>query len=197
MRIVAGSLKGRVIVAPTGRGVRPTLEMVREAIFDILGPEIKDATVLDLFAGSGALGLEALSRGARFVVWCDDNPRACDAVRQNCTKLRIPNDQYELTRMPALDIVARLGKMGRHFDIVFVDPPYEAGIHDEILLACNMAGIIVPDGRVVAEHARRFPLSAVFGDLVQEKDRRYGDTCVAFYRRRCGTTSRGDPKEGP
>lgn len=193
MRIVAGTLKGRVIVAPKGRGVRPTLEMVREAIFDILGPTIADAVVLDLFAGSGAFGLEALSRGARHVVWVDDNPLACEAVRHNCEHLRIPAGQYEVLRMPAVDAVARLGMMQRRFDIVFVDPPYEAGIHDEVLLALDLARVVEPGGRVVAEHARRFPLSPVFGQLVQDKDRRYGDTGVAFYR----STVDGTPQEGP
>jgi 16S rRNA (guanine966-N2)-methyltransferase len=183
MRIVAGEWGGRQLVAPKGRGVRPTLERVREAIFDVLQARVPKSKVLDLFAGSGAFGLEAMSRGARHVVWCDVEQRSIDAVRDNGRRLGARMPPNTVLCMDATDAIARLKAAGETFDIVFVDPPWESGFYDETLLALALSGIVAPGAVVVVEHARRFDVSPVFGHLVRDRVRQYGDTCVSYFRR--------------
>ena len=182
MRIVAGKYGGRKVVAPKGRGVRPTLEKVREAIFDSLGPQFSDALVLDLFAGSGAMGFEALSRGATTVVFVDIEQRSADAVKENARLLGVAPENFDLMVMPAQNAIRRLASRGMVFDVVFVDPPWESGFYDQVMLELSLSGIVRPDGVVVVEHARRYPVDAVFGPLNMVKDRTYGDTGVAYFR---------------
>jgi 16S rRNA (guanine(966)-N(2))-methyltransferase RsmD len=193
MRIIAGEWKGRRLVAPKGRGVRPTLDMVREAVFDVLGPRAVDAQVLDLFAGTGAMGLEALSRGAARVTWSDIDARSLAAIRENLGKLGPEPDRCEVLALPALAVIQRMKKAGRVFDIVFVDPPYEHGLYDETLLGLSVARIVAPEGVVVVEHARRIEVTANYGDLLRFKERRYGETCISWFRR---DLPRGPEEEG-
>lgn len=181
MRIVAGKYGGRKLVAPKGRGVRPTLEKVREAIFDTLGPRLEGAVVLDLFAGSGAMGFEALSRGAARVVFVEAEPRPIDAIRENAASFGVDRDSMNILFMTALNAIRRLSAGPERFDVVFVDPPYESGLYEETMLELQMSGIVVSGGTVAVEHARRFNVDPVYGPLLMKKDRRYGDTCVAYY----------------
>jgi 16S rRNA (guanine966-N2)-methyltransferase len=186
MRIVAGTYGGRHLAVPKGRGVRPTLERVREAIFDALGPSVAGCRVLDLFAGSGAMGIEALSRGAASVVWVDSEARAIAAVRENLARVAAPPDRVEVLHLPALAAI-RLLVRSAPFDLVFVDPPWEAGIYDEVMLGLTLHGRVTVGGRVVVEHGKHIDVSAAFGDLVADRRRRYGDTCVVTFVRRPGS----------
>ena len=190
MRIVGGDLRGRRLLAPKGRGVRPTLEVVREAVFDTLGPRVAGAAVLDLFAGSGAMGLEALSRGASHVTWCDASDRAVAAIRENASRLSIAAGRFSILQMPSQLAIRRLEGEGARFDAVFVDPPYDAALYEETMLGLSIARVVVEGGTVVVEHSRRFGVSACYGDLSLARDRRYGETCVAYY-------VRGSGKEAP
>lgn len=183
MRIVAGTYGGRRLVAPKGRGVRPTLEKVREAIFDSLGPRFDGARVLDLFAGSGAMGFEALSRGAANVVFVDSGERSLDAVRENARVLGVTPESMTVLLMTADNAIRRLASDRRSFDVVFVDPPYESGLYEQVMLALSMSGLIAPGGVAVVEHARRFAVDPVYGPLIMKKDRQYGDTGVAYFHR--------------
>lgn len=183
MRIVAGEYRGRRLVAPKGRGVRPTLEKVREAIFDSLGPRFTDARVLDLFAGSGAMGFEALSRGASHVVFVDAEERPVEAVRENARLLGVAVDRMTVLQMTAENALRRLSPRQDAFDVVFVDPPYESGLYEQVLLALSMSGLVAPGGIVVVEHARRYAVDPVYGPMVMKKDRLYGDTGVAYFHR--------------
>lgn len=183
MRIVAGKFGGRNLVAPKGRGVRPTLEKVREAIFDSLGQRFEGAQVLDLFAGSGAMGFEALSRGAARVVFVDSEPRPLDAVRENARALGVAADQMAVLLMPADGAIRKLATTSAPFDVVFVDPPYESGLYEQVMLTLSMSGLVAAGGVVVVEHARRFPVDPVYGPLIMKKDRLYGDTGVAYFHR--------------
>jgi 16S rRNA (guanine(966)-N(2))-methyltransferase RsmD len=196
MRIVGGEWGGRRLVAPKGRGTRPTLEMVREAIFDVLGTRVNGARVLDLFAGSGAMGFEALSRGARHVTWCDQEARAGEAIRENVNRLGLPPVRYAIIQAEALVALRRLARKGIAFDLVFVDPPYEAGIYDETLLEISLRDLMVPGGLVVVEHAKRIEVSPVFGRLVRQRERRYGESCVSYYRSE-GSRKAVPPASGP
>jgi len=186
MRIVAGKFGGRKLVAPKGRGVRPTLEKVREAIFDSLGPRFDGASVLDLFAGSGAMGFEALSRGAANVVFVDAEARPLDAVRENARVLGVTPEQMNILAMSAENAIRRLASSGASFDVVFVDPPYESGLYEQTLLALSMSGLVARDGVVVVEHARRYSVDPVYGPLIMKKDRLYGDTGVAYFNASAG-----------
>ncbi|HNU67857.1 MAG TPA: 16S rRNA (guanine(966)-N(2))-methyltransferase RsmD [Myxococcota bacterium] len=182
MRVVAGKYGGRKLAAPKGRGVRPTLEKVREAVFDSLGPRFEGASVLDLFAGSGAMGFEALSRGAARVVFVDSEQRSLDAVRQNAAALKVVERSISLMALTASAAIRSLASKKERFDVVFVDPPWESGIYEQTLLELGLSGIVDPDGIVVVEHARRYPVDAVHGPLVMTRDRTYGDACVAYFR---------------
>ena len=182
MRIVAGSLKGHRLVAPRGRGVRPTLEMVREAVFDVLGPRVAGARVLDLFAGSGAMGLEALSRGAALAVWCDAEARSIAAVREDVDRMGVGR-QGTVLQMTAQAALRYLERKGRAFDLVFLDPPYEDGHYESMLLALSRSPLVVDGAWVCVEHPKRIDLPPVFGALIQNRRRRYGDTCVSYFMR--------------
>lgn len=190
MRIVGGEHGGRRIVAPRGRGVRPTRDRVREAIFDVLHDRVRGARVLDLFAGSGALGLEALSRGAAHATFCDAAARPVQAIRDNARRLGFPPPAVRVLLMPALQAIRRLAGERAHFDVVFVDPPYESLLYDETLLALAIEGLVAPGGVVVVEHGRRRDIGAVYGDLHGVRRRRYGETCVTTFERRAGGRAR-------
>lgn len=193
MRIVGGALKGRRLVAPKGRGVRPTLERVREAVFDVLGPRVVGARVLDLFAGSGAMGIEALSRGADLAVWCDAEPRAIEAIRANLSRLGVGR-QGQVLQMAGRAALQYLERKGRVFDLVFLDPPYEGGHYEEMLLALSRSSLVANGGRVCVEHPKRIDLPPVFGALDQDRRRRYGETCVTYYVRGERGPSRRDDR---
>jgi 16S rRNA (guanine966-N2)-methyltransferase len=172
MRVVAGRLGGRRLVAPPGRGTRPTSDRVREALFSVLGP-LDGLRVLDLFAGSGALGIEALSRGAGRATFVERAVPALRALDANLAALAI---EAEVHRMDAHAFVRNASRAGETYDLVFLDPPYRdaARIGGELDLVSVLAG----DGRVVAESDRRSPLAI---DLPVTFERRYGDTLISIH----------------
>jgi 16S rRNA (guanine966-N2)-methyltransferase len=148
VRIISGSRKGHTIQAPVGRGTRPTSDRVRESIFNILGP-VDDATVLDLYAGSGAMGLEALSRGAASAVFVERDPDAIRAIERNLDKLRLRGTVLRQ------DAIAVLAGEKRKYDLVFVDPPYEMYADLEPQLARYLPSVVAEDGVVVVETVAR------------------------------------------
>ena len=181
MRIVAGIARGRRLRAPKGRLVRPTADRVKEAVFSIL--ESRDGCagrrVLDLFAGAGSLGIEALSRGAAEVVFVDPARSATEAIRSNLTATGLVG---EVLAMPAERAIKQLAAAGRRFDLVFLDPPYGEGWIGRTLGALDDVRLVVDGGMVVAEHGRGEAAEPAVGGLVQDLARRYGDTHVAVYR---------------
>ena len=179
MRIVAGSARGRPLQAPRGPHTRPTADRVRQSIFDTLGQFFDGGAVLDLYAGSGALGLEALSRGVARAVLVDRDREAFAVCRANATTLGFA-DRTELLPLDAVAAVQRLGARGERFELVFVDPPYADG-PEAALEALAAAGIVAPAGRVVAEHDKRRPPADRVGSLARVDLRTFGDTAVSFY----------------
>lgn len=180
MRIVAGALGGRVLHAPPGRDTRPTSEKVREALFNILGPPGDDAHVLDLFAGSGALGLEALSRGAARAVFVDRGRPALAALRRNVDELGVA-DRAELVAADAVAFLAR--RPAAPWRWIFVDPPYRTDLARRVLDALAAApDALAERGSIVVEHDRRNPPAPTHGSLLRTDLRRYGDTELSFYR---------------
>jgi 16S rRNA (guanine(966)-N(2))-methyltransferase RsmD len=174
-RIVAGTARGRRLVAPRGLDTRPTSEKVRAAIFNVLGQFFEGGEVLDLYAGTGALALEALSRGCARAVCVDADGHAAEAIRRNAETCGFA-ERVEVVRAPVERAVARLAA-GR-FDLIFIDPPYAEG--PDAALA-SASGLARAGGRVVAEHSARRPPADRFGPLALSDRRSYGDTGVSIY----------------
>jgi 16S rRNA (guanine966-N2)-methyltransferase len=175
VRVVAGRYGGRRLVAPAGSATRPTSDRVREALFSVLGTSVQDARVLDLYAGSGALGIEALSRGAASAVFVDHAPKAIAAIRANLDALGIEAPVHRMAaraalRPPPIGVAA--------YDLVFLDPPYRraAGLGQE--LSDALPAVLAAGARVVSESDRRDPLELAF-PLADE--RRYGDTIIRIH----------------
>jgi 16S rRNA (guanine966-N2)-methyltransferase len=178
MRIVAGRLGGRRFQAPPGTDTRPTSDRVREALFSALGP-LDGEAVLDLFAGSGGLTLEALSRGASRAILVECDPRAAAVIRRNLDALRIGGDEARVRRRDALKALRDAREAGETYDLVFLDPPYRlaAGLGPE--LAQALPPVLAPGARVVGESDRRTPLD--LPGLGTTFERRYGDTLLRIH----------------
>ena len=181
MRIIGGSARGRSIVAPAGSKTRPTQEYVRESLFNIIRWDLQDARVLDLFAGTGALALEAVSRGAKDAVLIDMDRDACQAIKKNMETSRL-GAQCRLIARDYEQAMAQLAREGQKFDVVFLDPPYRMENTGEMCAALYDRGLLAGDFLIVVEHRRGMAplLDARFAasDL-----RRYGDTEITFVRR--------------
>jgi 16S rRNA (guanine966-N2)-methyltransferase len=179
MRIVAGTLGGRRIAAPPGNDTRPTSDRVREALFSALGP-IDGARVLDLFAGSGALALEAISRGAAHAVLVEKDARAAAVIERNLEALEIDAGRAALRRRDALRALRDAREAGESYDLVFLDPPYRlaTGLGPE--LADSLAPVLAPGARVIGESDRRMPLD--LPGLSTTFERRYGDTLLRIHK---------------
>ena len=176
MRIVGGTLGGRVLRAPPGHSTRPTSEKVREAIFNIL-PDVEGARVLDIFAGSGALGIEALSRGAAHATFVDLDKTALKVLRGNLADLGL-EARAQVIAHEAVAAVRRAPEAPWRF--VFVDPPYASDLATRAVLALPRASL-AEDPWIVIEHDRRHAPPDALGDLLRNDQRRYGDTLVSFY----------------
>ena len=177
MRVVGGSERGRQLKAPTGSAVRPTSDKVKQALFNILGERVEGAVFLDLFAGAGGIGIEALSRGAERVMFVDASRDSLSVVKQNIEELGFRSRAEALLSQAELF----LKKPSGPYDIVFLDPPYAEKMQPLLeLLGC--AGILKHDSIVVAEHFRKQPLPENAGGLTRYRETRYGDTVLAFYK---------------
>jgi 16S rRNA (guanine966-N2)-methyltransferase len=174
MRVVAGKHRGRRIGAPPGRATRPTADRVRESLFSILGP-LDDLRVLDLFAGSGALGIEALSRGAAAVTFVESDRRAAETIRANLEAL---GEDGDVVARDALAWV-RDAPAGTAFDLVLLDPPYDSADRLAIPLSERLPGVLAANALIVSESDKRTPLIL---DFPLADERTYGDTRIAIHR---------------
>jgi 16S rRNA (guanine966-N2)-methyltransferase len=174
MRIVAGQYRGRRLAAPAGLDTRPTSDRVREALFSILGNAVAGARVLDLFAGSGALALEALSRGAASAVLVEQDRRAAAAIEANVDALGIEN-----ARVVRADALAWLRRAGGEWDIVFLDPPYSSARDLAGSLTELLPAVLAENALIVSESDKRDPLTL---DLPLDDERTYGHTRIAIHR---------------
>ncbi len=178
MRIISGKYRGKRLIAPEGKTTRPTSDKVRESVFNILVSRGEtEGSVLDLFAGTGALGIEALSRGAEYALFVDKNPEAAAVVKKNLANVGAKMPVYNTDWKVAVRKLA-----GKKFDVIFLDPPYSLGIESDLIKSISDAGLLAENGCIVLEHS-----SAVndfdCGDY--ESDTRvYSDTSVTFLRRK-------------
>lgn len=172
MRVVAGRFKGRTLHAPKGASTRPTSDKVREALFAVLG-DVEGAHVLDLFAGSGALGIEALSRGARSVTFVDHDAKAVTATRRNLAEVGVE------ALVQRRDALAFLRSAAGRFDLVFIDPPYSSAPRLGERLTQLLPAVLAMNARIVIESDRRAPLQL---ELPLDFERDYGDTRIRIHR---------------
>lgn len=180
MRIIAGQLRGRRLRAPDGNSTRPTSDRVREALFNIISARVPGSRFLDLCAGSGAVGLEAISRGADSAVFIDQSRRALEQIEENVEQLGV-GERARIVGKDALSAMRALDAQGDRFDIVYVDPPYAAGLYRPLLRLLGHSNLVAPEGLVVVELRSRDSLPDETGSLRHYRDVRYGDTTLAFF----------------
>jgi len=184
MRIIGGDSRGRVIHSPKQGQMRPTSDGIRESLFNIL-QTITGKSFLDLFAGSGSVGLEALSRGAEKVVFVEKNAVMVNTIKQNLRELS-PSGEYQVLHMEAAKAVKTFEKKGETFDIVFADPPYDRGFVKDVLISLVGGGdILRADGVLVIQHSKReiVDKDSFSRDFVLTDQRRYGDTNLSFFKK--------------
>lgn len=180
MRVIAGSARGRVLKKPKGSKIRPTSDRVKEAIFNIIAPRIKGALVLDLFAGTGALGIEALSRGAAKAVFVDQNRDSIKLIHSNLALTGL--SPYAEVYKQEIDLSLGVFKdKGLSFNLVFLDPPYQKVLIGHTLEKLTNNELLLPAGMAVLEHSRREEPPKEVQLLNLWQCRRYGDTVVSFY----------------
>ena len=176
MRVITGKYKGRSLVAPK-HDARPTLDRMKETLFNIVNAKLQGANVLDLFAGSGQMAIECLSRGADRAILCDNSREAVAAIRTNFEKI---GATPELMFCDFRDCLKRLPYQ---MDLVFVDPPYKAGVYDEVLQQLDKLDVLKVDGLVVCEHAAEDELPEAQGKLIRFDCRKMGTVKFSFYKR--------------
>jgi 16S rRNA (guanine966-N2)-methyltransferase len=181
MRIIAGKFRSQPLIAPRGWKTRPTSDRLRETLFNVLTPRIEGAIFADLFAGTGAVGIEALSRGAQQVYFAENAKAPLETLRTNMKKFQL-GPEAEIEPAGTLPLLRRLMKQGIRLDIVFLDPPYvDRGAYDTTLQFLAEHPILSPDGLVVAEHSSRETLSATVGRLVRGRRIEQGEAALSFF----------------
>ncbi len=181
MKITGGKDRSRLIKTPRLKDIRPTLDKIRKAIFDILQNEIADKVILDLFSGSGAIGLEAISRGAKIVYFIEREKACIDVINENIELLKY-EDRANVLRGDVFKAIREFGEIREKFDIIIMDPPYRRDLAKKALLKISVYDIIKPSGFVIAEHSKTEKLPERIDLLQLYRQISYGDTVLSFYR---------------
>ena len=179
VRVISGSARGLKLNTPGDDRVRPTTDRVKESMFNIVQDWVYDSQVLDLFAGSGALGIEALSRGASQAVFCDNSPDSIKIIKSNIEKARVV-DRSQIVSGDFKRCLRDMWTKNQSFDMIFVDPPYYEGLFEEVLDTIRSCKILKKDGIVIVEHDAKRPIGRVEG-LGVYKEKKYGITMLTFY----------------
>lgn len=183
MRVIAGSYRGLRLATLKGEELRPTSDRLRETLFNILGGSVRGARFLDAYAGSGAVGIEALSRGASDVVFVEHHRPAAAMIRKNLDALGL-RERFQIIANPVWTVLERLEREGNQFEMVFLDPPYrEINQYHRSLRILARSRLLLPDSLVIAEHARHCKLEEHYGGLDLARLVRHGDSQLAFYRK--------------
>lgn len=180
MRVISGQAGGLRLKSVPGRTTRPTADRVKEAMFSIIGPYFSGERALDLFAGTGALGIEALSRGASRAVFVDSDPRCAAVIRQNLEHTGL-SGRAEVIRGDARRAAAELARRGEAFELVFLDPPYDRTDCDELLAELSARGLVAPGVVAVVEHRADVVYGDRFAGYVLRRRAVYGDTALSIY----------------
>jgi len=180
MRVIAGKAKGHRLKAPKGTSTRPATDLVRGAIFSILENITRDwAQVLDLFSGSGALGIEALSRGAGWVDFVEQNPRCCGIIKQNLEKTKLSAQAH----IYCCSVVKAFSFLDKEYSIILMDPPYSDSSIGNLVTRLATSKLVGANSIVVVTHSPHLSLNATYSPLNLTKEHRHGDSCIAVYRR--------------
>ena len=183
MRVISGSARGTRLVDLGDADIRPTLDRVKESFFNQVGQDLSGRTFLDLFAGTGSIGIEALSRGAKEVIFIEKEATAQGLIIRNLEKCRMmsedQNPRWQLINQDAVDYILVLKAKGVQFDLIYVDPPFADNFYTKILTL--LPDILKREGSVVVEHFHKTKLQESYGRLKSFKDRRLGDTCLSFF----------------
>src|SRR5690348_9380470 len=183
MRVIAGEFRSRPLAAPKGRDTRPTSDRLRETLFNVLAPLVPGVVFLDLYAGSGAVGIEALSRGAKEAIFVESAEPALRAIRANLSSLGIRGG-YALEARSVAAALKRLAGGGRAVNLAFFDPPYsESGEYESTLnlLGGDCRNVLAPDAVVIAEHLKKLELAESYGTLRRYRVLKQGDSVLSFY----------------
>ena len=182
MRVIAGQFRSRKLAAVPGMDTRPTSDRLRETLFNVLGPRVADSVFLDLYAGTGAVGIEAISRGARQVYFVESEKKAARVIRDNLESLGI-EDGTEVLEREAVQALKLLDSQVVACDFVFLDPPYEQhGAYEQVLSWLSQAKVINASSIVIAEHDKHFDPGTEFGALKRFRELKQGDAVLGFYR---------------
>jgi len=189
MRVISGSFKGRRLTAPKGLTIRPTPDKVKGAIFNIIGDRIIESSFLDLFAGTGAIGIEALSRGAKEIIFVDDNIKAINLIKENLSRCKMQDARCKIVKENAVEFIKSVGQgfSPAKFDFIFLDPPYKTDLGEKALIEISSFNILKEDGEIIWEHYyKKIPPSPPLlkgGErgLQLKRTIRYGDTALFFF----------------
>lgn len=187
MRVISGSARGRPLKAVPGMGTRPTTDKVKEAMFSMIGPYFAGGRALDLFAGTGGLGIEALSRGIESAVFVDADKKSVEVVRANLQAARL-EQQAQVYCNEAVRALKALGKREARFELVFLDPPYKMTAIPELIELMLELGLLAEAATIVVEHDAVHSFGERIGDAVCVRHAEYGETAVSIYRRTAQST---------
>lgn len=179
MRVISGKSRGMKLESVPGMGTRPTTDRVKESLFSMIQPLLDEARFLDLFAGNGGIGIEALSRNAECAVFVEANFRCTKTIKANLEKTRLCGEVYTNDVFRAISILSR---KGREFDIIFLDPPYNQGLTYKTLLALSEHNILRTNGLVIAEYGRKEEIPDQLSNFRQVRKESYGDTVISFFK---------------
>ncbi|MGH9323591.1 MAG: 16S rRNA (guanine(966)-N(2))-methyltransferase RsmD [Vicinamibacteria bacterium] len=180
MRIGSGEMRGRRVRAPRGERTRPTSGRLKKSLFDVLAPRLPGARVLDLYAGSGSLAFEALSRGAESAVLVERNRRACESIRRNVEDLEL-GGRVAILPMDVSSALSKLLHRGERFDVVFADPPYRSNEPDDLLVLLGDGRLVAEGALVILEHHHKRELRSRYGTLSQHRVIKAGESCLTLF----------------
>src|SRR3990172_9385369 len=185
MRVISGTFKGRKLIPPKGLTIRPTPDKVKGAIFNILGDRIIESSFLDLFAGTGAIGIEALSRGAKEIIFVDDNIKAINLIKENLSRCKMQDARCKIVKENAVEFIKSVGQgfSTAKFDFIFLDPPYKTALGEKALIEISSFNILKEDGEIIWEHYYKteYRRQNTEDRIKLKRTIRYGDTALSFF----------------
>ncbi len=177
MRIITGEYKGRRLISPDNDDIRPTSDKVKEALFSMIAFDLEEAVCVDLFAGTGNLGLEALSRGAAKCYFCDNSKEALGMIRKNIAHC---GAEQRSVVLPG-DFRKGMGRIREQVDFIFADPPYDSGLYDKVFESAGESGLLKEDGLIIAEHWHTMKMDEQISGFIKIKERKYGHIILSIY----------------
>jgi 16S rRNA (guanine(966)-N(2))-methyltransferase RsmD len=183
MRVIAGQFRSRKLAAVPGVETRPTSDRLRETLFNVVGPRVPDSVWLDLYAGTGAIGIEAISRGARQVYFVEEEKKAARVIRDNLQSLKI-EEGTEVIERDVSQALRLLDSQAVACDFIFLDPPYGShGAYEQVLSFVAQSKLLSGEGIAIAEHDKHFDPGGKFGAMERYRELKQGDAVLSFYRR--------------